>query len=353
MIEIVLNLHIHSTLSDGSGSYEEIAQAAAKAQVDVVIITDHNVLPHGKEGYFEVGGRKVLVLTGEEIHDQSRIPQKNHLLVLNTKQDYSRLADQTQVLIRKIQENGGLSFIAHPTESELKAFGEPDISWIDWDIEGYNGIELWNGFSEIKHVSKNKLEAIFYALFPEYLAHAPHPQAMEIWNQLLLQGRRITAICGSDAHQLIKYIGPFKKLVYPYEYHFRAINNHVLLPAPLTGEIQKDKKMIYSAVRNGQSFIGYDLPHPTQGFRFTVQGRSKTVSIGEQIDAKGGVTIQVKTPIPCKILLFQDGMVIKRWKGGQICAFTTSKPGIYRIEAWIQFLGQRRAWIITNPIYLR
>ncbi len=353
MIEIVINLHIHSTLSDGSGSYEEIAQAAGKAQVDVVIITDHNVLPRGKEGYVQVGDRKVLVLTGQEIHDQSRYPQKNHLLALNTKQDYSYLADQPQLLIRKIQESGGLTFIAHPVESALEAFGAPDISWVDWAVEGFNGIELWNGFSEIKHVSKNKLEAIFYALFPEYLAHSPHPAAMELWNQLLLKGRRITAIGGSDAHQLIEHIGPFKKLVYPYEYHFRAINNHVLLPTSLTGELQADKKLIYSALRNGQSFIGYDLPHPTHGFRFSAQGQSKTVSFGEEIYAKGGVTIQVKTPASCKILLFHDGKVVQRWKGGQVCTYTTSNPGIYRIEAWIQFLGQRRAWIITNPIYLR
>jgi len=353
MPEIVLNLHIHSTLSDGSGSYQEIAQAAIRSSVDVIILTDHNVLPHGKEGYYEVGGKKVLVLTGEEIHDQSRSPQKNHLLVFNTKQDFSHLANQPQVLINRIRESGGLSFIAHPVEADLPAFGEPDISWVDWPVHDFTGIELWNGFSEIKHVSRNGLEAVFYALFPDYLAHQPHPRAFSLWNEILASGRKITAIGGGDAHQLVKHIGPFRKLVYPYEYHFRAINNHLLLPSTLTGDLVKDKKAVYNALRDGHSFIAYDLPYPTNGFIFTAQGQSKTVSIGDEINGKGGVTFQVKTPAACKILLIHNGKVIQRWKGGQVCAYTTSQPGYYRVEAWIQYLGTRRAWILTNPIYVR
>ena len=310
-------------------------------------------MPRGKEGYYRFGDRKVLVLTGQEIHNQSRIPQKSHLLAFNTKKDLSHLADQPALLIQRIQESGGLSFIAHPVESELKAFHEPDISWEDWDANGYNGIELWNGFSEIKHISRNGLEAAFYALFPDFLAHQPHPKAFELWNRLLRTGQPISAVCGSDAHQLVKHIGPFKKLVYPYEYHFRALNNHLLLPSPLTGDLQKDKKAVYLALRQGHSFIGYDLPHLTHGFHFTAQGQFKTVSMGEEISSKGGITFQVKTPAKCKILLFRDEKPIQRWKGGQVCTYSTSSPGVYRIEAWINYLGQRRAWILSNPIYVR
>lgn len=353
MPEIILNLHIHSTLSDGSGSYAEIAKAAIRSNLDAIILTDHNVLPHGKEGYYDHAGKRVLVLTGEEIHDQVRTPQKNHLLVFNTKQDYSHLADQTQVLLDRVREAGGLAFLAHPFEAELPAFKEPDISWVDWSIHGFHGIELWNGFSEIKHVSRNTLEAVFYALFPEYLAHQPHPMAFRLWNEILCSGQRITAVGGADAHQLVKHLGPIHKRIYPYEYHFRSINNHLLLPAALSGDVSKDRKAIYSALRNGQCYIGYDLPHPTSGFLFTAQGQGKTVSIGGEINGKNGVTFQVKTPATCKILLIHNGKVIQRWKGGQVCTYTTNQAGHYRVEAWIEFLGKRRAWILSNPIYVR
>lgn len=352
MNEITLNLHIHSYFSDGHATYSEIAAAAAEAGLDAIIITDHNVYPRGLEGYYEFPNKKVLVLTGEEIHDQTRSPQKNHLLVFNHKQDLATMADRTQILVDKVNKTGGMAFIAHPIDYELKAMGEPNISWTDWDIHGISGMELWNGLSEIKYVSKNKLQAAFYAFFPEYLAHCPIPETIEIWDSLLASGKRLTAICGADAHRLPMHVGPFIKWVYPYQVHFRSLNNHLLIPEPLTGDLKKDKEMIFTAIRNGNLFIGYDLPCNTRGFRFTAQGQTGIVTMGDQISAKGGITFQIKTPAPAKILLFRNGKAIQRWKGNQVCTFITSQEGVYRVEAWIKFLGKRRGWIFSNPIYV-
>mgnify|MGYP000891223863 CR=1 FL=1 len=352
MAEIIVNTHIHSTLSDGSGSYAEIARAAIASGVDVLIITDHNVFPAGLEGYYREGDGRVLILTGEEIHNPLDPDQKNHLLVFNPHRDYAYLAGRHQVLLNAIAGDGGLSFIAHPVEAELPSFGEPDISWVDWSIHGFNGIELWNGMSEIKHISPNALAAVFYALFPAYLAHHPHPRTVEIWDKLLNKGTRAVAICGADAHQLVKHIGPVKKLIYPYQYHFQALNNHLLLPEPLGGKIEQDKKMIFDALRQGALFIGYDLPHSTRGFVFNAHGANGIVGMGGEISAQGGVTFQISTPAPGKVLLYRDGKVIQRWKGARHCALTTSQPGVYRVEVWISYLGRRRAWIISNPIFV-
>ena len=60
-----------------------------------------------------------------------------------------------------------MCFLAHPVDPAMPAFGETDISWEDWGVTGFTGIELWNGFSELKTVAKGKLDAIFYAFFPE------------------------------------------------------------------------------------------------------------------------------------------------------------------------------------------
>ena len=69
MKELICNLHIHSTYSDGTGKYEDIAYAAIRKGVDVVIITDHNVLVKGVDRYFERDGKKTLLLTsGGRIH---------------------------------------------------------------------------------------------------------------------------------------------------------------------------------------------------------------------------------------------------------------------------------------------
>ena len=87
MHEIVLNLHMHTRYSDGSGTHKDIAQAAMQAGLDAIIVTDHNVLVQGVEGYYRSGPNRVLLLVGQEVHDQARDPQKNHLMVFNANRD--------------------------------------------------------------------------------------------------------------------------------------------------------------------------------------------------------------------------------------------------------------------------
>ncbi len=142
MHEIVVNLHMHTRYSDGTGTHKEIAEAAIKTGLDAVIVTDHNVLVQGVEGYYRVGRQRVLLLVGQEVHDQDRVPQKNHLLVFNSQRDVATLADDAQTLINRVAEAGGLSFIAHPNDPEAPVFNETDISWEAWEVHGYTGLEL-------------------------------------------------------------------------------------------------------------------------------------------------------------------------------------------------------------------
>ena len=64
-IEYVANLHMHTPYSDGEWYHADIAAAAAKAGVDVICVTDHNVWVDGPERYYAFGDRRVLVLVGE------------------------------------------------------------------------------------------------------------------------------------------------------------------------------------------------------------------------------------------------------------------------------------------------
>ena len=77
MYEYLVNLHMHTPYSDGRGSHRQIAEAAWQAGIDVVIVTDHNVWVNGPEDYYNDEDRRVLLLVGEEVHDQAREPQKN------------------------------------------------------------------------------------------------------------------------------------------------------------------------------------------------------------------------------------------------------------------------------------
>lgn len=353
MHELITNLHMHTRYSDGTGLHADIAKAAIQAGLDVVIVTDHNVLVNGIEGIYKKNGHKLLLLVGEEVHDQDRFPQKSHLLVLGADREVATFASRPQELINRATQAGGLSFIAHPRDPEMAFFHEDDISWENWEVYGFTGLELWNNLSELKVRSKTWRQALFYALFPQYLPLGPVPEIIERWDNLLASGKHVSIIGGSDAHALVVHAGPFKKVIYPYLDHFKAINTHLLTPTALSGDLITDRKMVYDALRTGHGFIGYDLPAPTQGFRFSAQGENQSAIMGDEMIFNGSVTIQIRLPHITECNLIKDGKVIKTWTKNDVCAYITNQPGVYRVECYVNFLGQRRGWIFSNPIYLR
>jgi len=353
MHEIVVNLHMHTRYSDGSGTHRDIAKAALQTGLDVVIVTDHNVLVQGFEGYYKEKNRRVLMLVAEEIHDQARDPQKNHMLAFGAGRELATFADNPQLLINQVRDSGGLSFLAHPDDPAAPAFNETDISWVDWAVQNYTGIELWNALSELKTIVPTRFHAAFLAYFPMFIAHGPLPSTLAKWDELLNEGRRVVAIGGSDAHALHMSMGPIHRIIFPYEFHFRTVNTHLFLTEPLTGDSSADRKLVYDAMGEGRAFIGYDLPASTKGFHFTAQGRDKTVVMGEEIPARGGVTLQARLPLPAEIRLIKDGQLLQKWDRQTACTHITTEPGVYRVEAHRNYLGKRRGWIFSNPIYVR
>lgn len=353
MREIVVNLHMHTRYSDGSGTHKDIAQAAMQTGLDVVIVTDHNVLVQGVEGYYRFGSTRVLLLVGQEVHDQDRDPQKNHLLVFNTNRDLSTLADDPQALINGVRDAGGICFIAHPNDPAAPVFNETDISWEAWEVQNYTGIELWNGLSELKTVVPTKLHGFFHAFLPQFIGRQPISETLQRWDELLATGRRIVAIGGSDAHAMNMHMGPMHRVIFPYTFHFKTVNTHVLIPEPLTGDVFTDKKMIYAALAEGHCFIGYDLPASTRGFTFKAKSLTQSAIMGDTLPAKGGVTLQAHVPRPAEIRMLKDGQQVGVWRNARAATHIATEPGVYRVEVFINYLGQKRGWIYSNPIYVR
>lgn len=353
MPEIILNMHMHTRYSDGAGLHTDIAAAAMIAGLDAVIVTDHNVLVDGPAGYYKDGNRRVLLMVGEEIHDQARDPQKNHLLVIGAQRELATYAYDPQVLLDAVSKAGGLAFIAHPVDPAAPSVHEGDISWVDWDVRGFTGIELWNGFSEFKPRIRSKLHAIFYAFSPNRIAQGPLPEALHRWNELLSSGKKVVAVGGSDAHSHRMRMGPLRRTVFPYEFHFRTINTHVLLPRPLGADAASDASMILDALRRGHCFVGYDLPAPARGFHFIAHGIEGSAEMGDELNSKGGVTFQIHLPRRTECVLLKDGKPVRTWHQHEQLTYSTTSPGIYRVEVYIHYLGRRRGWIFSNPIYVK
>lgn len=347
--EYVGNVHIHTKYSDGEGLHAEIAQAAARAGLDFVIITDHNVWVNGCEGYYG----KVLLLVGEEVHDVRRIPQANHLLIYNAKSELATFAADPQNLIDEANRRGGFSYIAHPYEYASRL--SPDLAaipWEDWDVAGCVGLEVWNYMSEFKGLLRGLLSAIFYAYCPTLGIRGPFRATLRKWDELLAQGKRVAAIGGADAHATPYSLGPLHRVVFPYEYLFRCVNTHILVERPFNGVLEHDRALLYEALRAGRTWVGYDLPASTIGFRFIAHSGVNQAVPGEELIRTGAVVFEVQTPYPADIRLLRNGRVVARARG-KMLKHITAEAGIYRVEVYRWYRLSRRGWIFSSPIYVK
>lgn len=351
--EYIGNLHSHSVYSDGWGRHNHIARAAIAADLDFVVVTDHNVLVQGLDGYRYYDDHQVLLLTGEEVHDPTRQPQRNHLLAFEAGRELAAAAGDPQALIDAVNENGGLSFLAHPVDFAAPLFGESDLSWVSWHVEGFTGLEIWNFMTEFKTLLTSWPRAVYYAYRPQKIARGPHPEILSRWDQLLAAGRHVVAIGNADAHAFPVRKGPIERVIFPYEFLYRAVNTHVLTEEPLTGEVSRDRGRLFEALRAGRCFIGYDLPAPTRGFRFRATSDAGQAGMGESLPVGFGVTFQAYAPQRCRMRLLRDGEVLGSWDDVHQFVHTSGRTGAYRVEAYLRFDGEERTWILSNPIYVK
>ncbi len=364
MYEYAGNLHIHTPYSDGSKWHAEVAEAAIEAGLDFIIVTDHNIWVDGVEGYYENGNGRVLLLVGEEIHNVRRQPQASHFLAYGAERELSCYAADPQRLIDETHNAGGYGFLAHPHERDLPIVNEPNLGWHDWDIDGFTGLEIWNYMSCFKNRLADALNNMRFqnylwgaittlrmAYRPEKYIDGPEKETLALWDKLLAEGKRIAAVGNSDAHGIRMKLGPFERVIYPYEFLFRAVNTHILLPEPFNGDLVHDKSLILSAIGKGRAWVGYDMPHPTKGFRFTGQGVNKGV-MGDNIQLDAGATLQIRTPAKADIRLIHQGQVVAQVENDTHLTYIPIEEGAYRVECYIPYMGKKRGWIFSNPIYL-
>jgi hypothetical protein len=196
-----------------------------------------------------------------------------------------------------------------------------------------------------------RLTAVYLALNPTKFITRPHPDTLALWDALLSEGKRISVVGNSDAHGTPMSFGPIHRLIYPYDFLFRAVNTHLLLPSALTGELAHDKRLILTAVGQGHGWVGYDMACATRGFRFTGQGATKG-SIGGRVRLDVGATLQVKTPEKAHIKVVHNGRVVAQAVNDTHLTYIPIEEGAYRVECTIEYAGAERGWIYSNPIYL-
>jgi hypothetical protein len=144
-------VHVHTTLSDGAATPDEVIAAARAAGLKFVVITDHNNLDAKKwEGYHD----GVLVIVGTEVSTTA-----GHVLGLGIADPVFRFSGDARDALDDIEALHGAAFAAHPTSPRA------DFKWTGWDLPGSWGLEVVNGDSQWRAAGWLRL-ARTLALYP-------------------------------------------------------------------------------------------------------------------------------------------------------------------------------------------
>ena len=345
MFEYIGAMHMHSVYSDGSGEVSEIAKAAAEVGLDYIMLTDHNTLRALKAGY-EGWHAHTLLLVGCEINDRQN---KNHYLAFGINQAFSTRLSAAEY-VHKVKEMGGIGFIAHPHEKRTHMKEQPAYPWIEWDVDGYTGIEIWNHMSEWMEnlTEQNKYQSF---LHPLRTIVAPQKKTLKLWDELNLK-RKVVGVGGVDAHaHKYNLLGFLEVEIFPYKVLFKSIRTHILSQEEIKKgrseeAVERAKKIIYSALEKGSCFIANDYHGDSKGFRFFAEADKKIYQMGDKISKTNGVKLKINVlNSNAEIKLIRNGRVIESWEDKE-ASFTVNSKGVYRVEVYLN----DKAWIFSNHI---
>jgi hypothetical protein len=327
-------VHVHSDYSDGSGSVDEIIAAAEAAELDFVLLTDHDNSHAARDGY---GGRygKVLLVVGAEVSP----PGGGHCLAIGAGEVGSyRWMPEKHYLHRLRREKADV-YVAHP-EGRVKAtFGLNLRQWHIWESEHFDGIEIWSYMHD--WVEKlNPFSIPYYYLFPERAIEGPNEKVLGLWDRLNLH-RRVTGLGALDAHAVTMGFGLLT--AFKYEFLFRTILTYALVDE-WGADAEADTLALRAALREAKAFVAHEGVAPAEGFDF----RAGEAAMGARKDFAGAETIRVRVPARAEITLVHNGRRREAMQG-TAAEFAAEEPGVYRVEARIG----GRPWIFSNPIVLR
>lgn len=241
-------IHVHQAPShDTSASFEEVLEAAYDAGLDFVVLTQHvptearGPLPAAEHAglYARPDGGQLRVLVGAEFGTRD-----GHLLALDIPEVIPAEGRSGRNVIEAIHVAGGFAVVPHPF-----AYG----GWQDWDAP-FDGVEVHNGAMVLRRA--------LGPLLPLRLLHLAFSwdgamrrlllrpeRELDVWERLLVDGRRVIAFSGVDAHQNLSLLG---WQLDPYAQVFRSVQT--LCPdGPL------EEEPLWQALRSGACWIRYRL----------------------------------------------------------------------------------------------
>jgi hypothetical protein len=371
--------HIHTTLSDGAGTPDEVAAAAARAGLQFIILTDHGdatrtpMPPSYRSG--------VLVIDAVEISTTG-----GHYAALGLPEAAPyRLAGEPRDVVEDVRRLGGFGIAAHPDSPKR------ELQWTGWDTP-FDGVEWLNEDTEWRDESSFALGGAFahYLFRPaETLGSlVGHSRAvLDRWSHLATQ-RRVVGLAAVDAHERValgsghfsvnngqtKNPGMVLLRVPSYEASFRAFTLHIELPAALTGDAARDAQTVLAAIRAGHVYSTIDALAASGAAGFVATSGSgsgngggngnakRTARMGDFLPFDGPVTFDAAAiaPAGATLRLLCDGQVVHESPATGRLHYQLSLqgpqhalPAACRLEVGWDQADTRVTWMVTNPIYLR
>ena len=344
--------HIHSDRSDGSGSIDEMAAAAARAGLDFIIVTDHGDgtrvpdAPRYRHG--------VLVIDAVELNTTG-----GHLVALGLPVAPYPLAGTAADVLEDVQRLGGVGIAAHPDSPR------PSLRWVAWEVE-VDGLEWINADSGWRDESGLALAraVLSFGFRPAAAMAALLDRPTELLARWDAMGatRSVPALAAADAHARLGLgqatdpdVSTFHVPLPGYEAAFRTFSNHVVLERPLTGDGPADGAAVLAALKQGRSFTVVDALATPGGLDFTAERVGRPMArLGETVPLDGEVTLRARISGPpgTTLRVLRNGRLVQETLEGELSV--RAQAGVYRVEAHTAAAPGTPAvpWLLSNPIYV-
>jgi hypothetical protein len=343
-------IHAHTALGGHStGTFDELIAASSANRLDFVVMTEHTselfdslaLTLHGNyNGVLFVGGQEVPTAT-------------DRFLLIPGAADSSQAGKTaTPDFLLQAHAQNKLALITYPEKFKT------------WDAD-FDGIEIFS-----LHTNAKKMNPFFvffdslwsYHAYPELVLAKYFVRPDDNLRQFdeLAKTRRLTAVAGADAHSNIGFhlLGDdagnriINLKFDSYETIFRLVRNHVLL--------EKDKPLseenLLKAIKEGRSFIAFDVLSDATGFSFTAASGAESRGMGDEISLTGSVNLKANAPLAAHFKIFKNGEPVFEADDVTQINFEAKETGAYRTEVYLKQLGapfDRMPWIISNPIYIK
>lgn len=344
--------HIHTLRSDGSGTPDAIAAAAARAGLKFVIFTDHGDGTRAPDPPAYLHG--VLCIDGVEVSTTG-----GHYAVLDLGAAPYPLGGEPRDVVEDVRRLGGFGIVSHPDSPKR------ELNWPDWSL-AVDALELVN-LDTAWRVQRGQrgwggkwrlLGAL--ASYPFRPAATvgnlltPSEHARARWTQLTGDWPTV-AIGAVDAHARIE-LSSNGRLALPfpsYESSFRTLTVHVTPTGPLSGDPVVDGARVVAGIRRGQVYTAVDAWAGPPRLRFTATSAEGTVGPGSVIAPSRSPRLNVEhNGASDFVTTIYNGLEAVASGGNRITLDAVSKPGAYHVEVRDPRHVDGPPWMTSNAIYL-